>query len=159
MNYFIALGSNKGKRLSYMSQAKQELLKVGKIIKFSAIYENPALGNLSQKDFYNAVCEIETDLSPMQLLNAIKDIEIKIGRQPSFHWGPREIDLDIIDWDGETVSSEVLSIPHREMEKRDFVLIPLMEIKPDYKTRLGESINHLIKKLPEDKTKVITNKW
>ncbi len=159
MRYLIALGSNKGNRLDYLIQAKQGLKKLGKIIRSSSIYENPAACMTNQADFLNSVCELDSPIGALRLLRKIKQIETKLGRQRSFRWGPREIDLDIIDWDGGDMNTSILKIPHPEMNNRDFVLIPLKEIRENYSNRSDTSINRLISELPANNLKIVTNNW
>ena len=159
MKYFIAFGSNKGKRLDFIKNAKQELGSIGTVIRYSSVYENPPMGDSTQDNFLNALCELETDLNPQRLLRKLKIIETKLGRKRSFHWGPREIDLDIIDWNGKPVDSPLLKIPHHGMEERNFVLLPLKELKADYISRSGKSINHLISRFSGTKLKLISSEW
>jgi len=159
MKYLIAFGSNKGKRLEFIKNAKLELENIGEVIRYSSVYENPPMGDSAQNKFLNALCEMETDLSPLRLLRKLKIIETKLGRQRSFHWGPREIDLDIIDWSGKAVNNPLLKIPHPGMEERDFVLLPLKEIKENYQSRSGKSINTLCGFFPDSKLKLISREW
>jgi 2-amino-4-hydroxy-6-hydroxymethyldihydropteridine diphosphokinase len=86
---------------------------------------------VAQGKFLNAVAEIETPLDPAQLLGEVKRIENVVGRTPSERWGPREIDIDILIYDGLVHSGEGLEVPHPDMERRKFVLVPLREIAPD----------------------------
>ena len=159
MNYFIALGSNIGDRLNYLIRAKQGLTIIGKITHCSSIYENPAMGITDQPVFFNAVCKLDSPLCAMRLLRKLKQIETLLGRNRSFHWGPREIDLDIIDWDGEDMDTSILKIPHPEMNNRNFVLMPLREIRENYCNRSGTSINKLIDEIPTKNLKIVTNNW
>ncbi len=159
MKYLIGLGSNKGERLAFLKMAKDELSRIGKVIKCSSIYDNPPMGDKDQENFLNALCELKTDMSPLRLLRKLKIIETKLGRQRSFHWGPREIDLDIIDWNGEAISSPLLKIPHPGLEERDFVLFPLREIRHSYRTRSGKSINELTADFSGSKLKPISSEW
>jgi len=130
-----------------------ELSKIGVVEKKSSIFVSEPYGVKNQFNFLNAVCILKFDQSPHRLLRAIKKIESKIGRQVSFRWGPREIDIDILDWEGEPISSEILTVPHEEIKLRNFVLLPLQEIDSEYCFRNGDNIEKIIKLCP-DKTEV-----
>jgi len=78
------------------------------------------------------------------LLEKVKAIELETGRHETYRWGPREIDIDIIDYDGEEVDTEWLRLPHTQFEKRKFVLIPLLEIDDEFRNRDGLSIQEII---------------
>jgi 2-amino-4-hydroxy-6-hydroxymethyldihydropteridine diphosphokinase len=129
---FISLGSNLGDRLQFLRNALDQIgLRLGKVIKESKVYEAAAWGHTKQPDFYNQVIELETELSPTQLLQGCLDIEKSLGRERSILWGERTIDLDILLFDGRSVQSENLNIPHPYLHLRNFVLVPLCEIAPD----------------------------
>jgi 2-amino-4-hydroxy-6-hydroxymethyldihydropteridine diphosphokinase len=129
---FISLGSNLGDRLQFLSNAVDQIgLRLGKVVKESKIYEAAAWGHTKQPDFYNQVIEIETELSPLQLLQGCLEIEKSLGRERSILWGERTIDLDILLYDGRSVQLENLRIPHPYLHLRNFVLVPLCEIAPD----------------------------
>jgi 2-amino-4-hydroxy-6-hydroxymethyldihydropteridine diphosphokinase len=129
---FISLGSNLGDRLQFLKSAVEQIgLRLGKVIKESKVYEAAAWGHTKQPDFYNQVIEIETELSPAQLLQGCLEIEKSLGRERSILWGERTIDLDILLYDGRSVKLENLNIPHPYLHLRNFVLVPLCEIAPD----------------------------
>jgi 2-amino-4-hydroxy-6-hydroxymethyldihydropteridine diphosphokinase len=129
---FISLGSNLGDRLQFLRNALDQIgLRLGKVIRESKVYEAAAWGHTKQPDFYNQVIELETELSPTQLLQGCLDIEKSLGRERSILWGERTIDLDILLFDGRSVQSENLNIPHPYLHLRNFVLVPLCEIAPD----------------------------
>ncbi|MCK4649271.1 2-amino-4-hydroxy-6-hydroxymethyldihydropteridine diphosphokinase [bacterium] len=103
-----------------------------KILKVSSSYETEPVGYVKQDWFVNACLKAETNLSPRQLLNTLKDIEKKLKRKKRFiKWGPRTIDLDILFYDNLRLKTKDLVIPHPEMHKRAFILIPLMELEPN----------------------------
>jgi 2-amino-4-hydroxy-6-hydroxymethyldihydropteridine diphosphokinase len=102
-----------------------------KVQKQSSLYETEPWGVTDQPRFINMVVKIETTLKPNGLLRLLKDIEREIGRQESFHWGPRIIDLDILLFDSIVLNEENLQIPHPYLHEREFVLRPLNEIAPD----------------------------
>ncbi|MDR3669109.1 MAG: 2-amino-4-hydroxy-6-hydroxymethyldihydropteridine diphosphokinase [Ignavibacteriaceae bacterium] len=130
---YIALGSNIGDRFDNLSRAGQEIIKDknNKIENVSSIYETLPYGYKDQGNFYNAVIKIKTGYELIELLDLLKSIERGIGREKSPRWGPREIDLDILFYNDLIFSNERITIPHKEVSKRDFVLIPLCEIAPE----------------------------
>ena len=130
---YIALGSNKGDRFEHLTSAIQEIIqdKNNIIENVSSIYETLPYGYKDQENFYNAVIKIKTGYELIELLDVLKSIEKKIGREESAKWGPREIDLDILFFNDLIFSNDRITVPHKEAAKRDFVLIPLTEIAPD----------------------------
>tara|TARA_B100000945_G_C20414368_1_gene614348 strand:+ start:2028 stop:2543 length:516 start_codon:yes stop_codon:yes gene_type:complete len=151
-NVFIGLGSNKGNRLFYLEYAKS-LLYIDinfRIINESSIYETEPMYNKSQKYFLNQVLQIETTLSPLSLLNHIKNLEEKVGRGMAVGQNmPREIDIDILSYGMTIINKEKLVLPHRDFKERRFVLMPWAEIAENYKPiggveTVGELLNNLI---------------
>jgi 2-amino-4-hydroxy-6-hydroxymethyldihydropteridine diphosphokinase len=129
---YISLGSNLGDRLQFLKNAVEKIAnQLGRVVKESKVYQAAAWGHTKQPDFYNQVIEIETDLTPAQLLQACLEIEKSLGRERSILWGERTIDLDILLYNGQSVQSENLNIPHPYLHLRNFVLVPLCEIAPD----------------------------
>ena len=145
---FVALGSNMGDRFQWIRDAVKELdIRGLKVQRTSSLYESKPMYVLEQSEFLNGVCEvhrfflflscmagihanrikIETTFSPMDLLKELKDIEDSMGRKKIIEKGPRNIDLDILLYDGLVMDSEVLTIPHKLMLEREFVLRPLCE--------------------------------
>lgn len=131
--YYLGLGSNIEPRLEYIKQACIALGSIGMIIQKSSLYETEPLGKKDQSEFYNAVVAFESSLLPQDLLSKVKQIETKIGRLSNQHWGPREIDIDILLCDDQVVNDADLQIPHREFSNRRFVLQPMAELKRDYR--------------------------
>ncbi|MBN1633609.1 MAG: 2-amino-4-hydroxy-6-hydroxymethyldihydropteridine diphosphokinase [Ignavibacteria bacterium] len=131
---FLGLGSNIGNRLNYISNAVSEIKNNGKnsLIKLSSLYETEPWGKKQQNLFINIVIEISTSLSPDELLLLIKDTEKKLGRAVRSKWSEREIDVDILFYDDLVIKKKGLEIPHPEIQNRNFVLIPLNEIAPDF---------------------------
>ncbi len=129
---YLSLGSNLGDRAQNLHNAISFLSPKVQSIRQSSIYETEPWGYADQPPFLNMVVKGETDLEPMDLLNALKEIEVSMGRQETFRFGPRLIDLDILFYDQLILDSPTLTIPHPRIIERAFVLIPLAEIDPDY---------------------------
>ncbi|PMQ01745.1 MAG: 2-amino-4-hydroxy-6-hydroxymethyldihydropteridine diphosphokinase [Dictyoglomus sp. NZ13-RE01] len=130
---FIALGSNLGDREKNIKIALEKIQNAGvKILKISRIIETEPYGYLDQGKFLNAVCMVETNLSPRELLELLLGIEKEMGRVRKIKWGPRNIDLDIIFYEDYIINEEDLIIPHPDAHNRAFVIDPLCEIAPDF---------------------------
>ncbi|MCE3231964.1 MAG: folP [Rickettsiaceae bacterium] len=134
----LGLGSNVGDRLDYLSKAVSILGKsVLAAIELSPIYESPAVLNPGAPEDWNktylnmAVCG-ETHFSPLELLKAIKMIEKSVGRQDRGVWAPREIDIDILAYDSNFIDTTELTIPHKNLYKRPFALMPLVDVAPNW---------------------------
>ncbi len=130
---FLGLGSNIGDRTANITRAG---LLVGEIpgvrvVRMSSLIETGPVGYEDQPDFINAVMEIEATLPPRRLLDEIKRIERRMGRQETFRFGPRLIDIDILLFGDRVVDEPGLTIPHPRMHEREFVLGPLAEIAPE----------------------------
>jgi 2-amino-4-hydroxy-6-hydroxymethyldihydropteridine diphosphokinase len=152
MRYLLSLGSNLGDREKNLARALSFLEQEGvKIFKTSSIYETQPVDIPSEYWFYNQVIEVEAAAGPKDFLTLIKRIEKKMGRKAEARRANRIIDIDILLAEGKVIRTEELEIPHPRMEKRNFVLIPLMEISPDaVHPTLGESIRDLSKKSKDD---------
>ncbi len=144
---FLALGSNKGNREEYLKGALKKIseLKETTIKKVSSLYETKPYGNTNQNDFYNLVIEITTGHDIKSLLSELKRIEKETGRiKFNKKWQPREIDIDIIFYNDTIYSDPEIEIPHKDLLNRDFVLVPMMELDPDFvHPLLGKSIKEL----------------
>ncbi len=97
----------------------------------SSIYESSPYGEIVQSDFFNAVCKIKTFFELKELLKFLKSVEQQVGRTVSTKWGPREIDLDILFYNDLIFSDDEITVPHKDLVNRDFVLVPLCEIAPN----------------------------
>ena len=130
---FLGLGSNLGARQDFLNSAAVEIARLpgGRLMWCSSVYETEPYGNTAQGKFLNAAAEIETPLDPAALMGEVKRIEKALGRTVSGRWGPREIDIDILLYDGLVHSGDGLEVPHPGLERRKFVLVPLREIAPD----------------------------
>ena len=128
----IGLGSNLGDACSNVDRGFAALNAVGTVVKKSSLYLTKAWGETAQPDFINAVALVETALEPRALLAELQRIEVRLGRTPSYRWGPREIDLDILTYGEANFRDEVLVIPHERLTERAFALAPLAELAPEY---------------------------
>ncbi|MCL2154664.1 MAG: 2-amino-4-hydroxy-6-hydroxymethyldihydropteridine diphosphokinase [Leptospirales bacterium] len=129
---YIGLGSNIGNRNNYLEAALLHIVKECKasIIAKSSIKETKPVDYEDQPDFLNQVIKIATELTPIELLSALKKIEGDLGRVYRFSKGPREIDIDILLYDDVIIDSDILKLPHPGIVKRDFVLEHLIELDP-----------------------------
>ncbi|MEQ8952989.1 MAG: 2-amino-4-hydroxy-6-hydroxymethyldihydropteridine diphosphokinase, partial [Gammaproteobacteria bacterium] len=128
----IGLGSNLGDSLQILKGALTSLQKSGAIQlqKCSACYLSKPWGRENQPDFFNAVAGIQTDLSALNLLSFLQQIEQEFDRQRAESWGPRTLDLDILCYENLQQNDPTLRLPHPHFAERDFVLVPLAEIYP-----------------------------
>lgn len=129
---FLALGSNVGDRLGNIVSALRLLQRQVVITKLSAVYTSQPMYVLEQPEFYNMVIEVTTDLLPEELLQFCKEIEQSVGRVKRQRNGPREIDVDILFYGDRVVSQPDLVVPHPRIAERPFVVVPLVEIAPEY---------------------------
>lgn len=128
---FVSLGTNLGDRIENLNQADKALKRIALVVSKSSIYETPPWGYINQPSFLNQVFKVETDLEPEDLLCELKKIEKEIGREKTFRYGPRLIDLDVLFYDNIVYNSDKLSIPHKQITKRAFVLVPMVELAPE----------------------------
>ncbi len=132
MRYFLSLGSNLGNKEKNLTLALFSLEKEGvEILKMSSLYETQPVDFPSQPWFYNQLVEVRTKANPETLLDLVKKIEQKMGRKCGQKKGPRIMDIDIILAEDSVIRKKELKIPHPRMEKRNFVLLPFVEISPD----------------------------
>ncbi len=147
----IAFGSNMGNKKQNIKRALEKMKACGlNITKVSAIIETEPYGYKNQDTFLNGACIVQTRLSPQELLTKLLCIEQEMGRKREIHWGPRNIDLDIIFYDDIIINEENLKIPHPDAHNRSFVLGPICEISPSfvhpiYKKTVIELYNELVK--------------
>jgi 2-amino-4-hydroxy-6-hydroxymethyldihydropteridine diphosphokinase len=129
---YLGLGSNLGDRERNLGEARRLLEEAGaRVLRASAIHETEPYGVIDQPRFLNQVVEVEWRRGPRELLGAVKAVETAAGRKPTYRWGPREIDVDILLFGSETVDEPDLVIPHPGLYERDFLLRPLAELRPD----------------------------
>jgi 2-amino-4-hydroxy-6-hydroxymethyldihydropteridine diphosphokinase len=149
---YVGLGSNLGDRLRFLQSAVQALDRVRgtSIRRTSSVYETEPVGKKDQPFFMNMIVELRTELDVLELHGACKLIEKSVGRTTAERWGPREIDLDILYFGKECISRPDLTIPHPEIPRRRFVLVPLAELAPEFIDPLsGQSIDGLLAACPE----------
>ncbi|EOU2464492.1 2-amino-4-hydroxy-6-hydroxymethyldihydropteridine diphosphokinase [Vibrio navarrensis] len=131
---YIAIGSNLADPVAQANRAIAALksLPNSELIAVSQLYSSTPMGPQNQPDYINAVAEIQTELTPLQLLDYTQAIELEQGRvRKEERWGPRTLDLDLLLYGNEVIDSERLTIPHYGMKEREFVLYPLAEIAPN----------------------------
>jgi len=129
---YIGLGSNLGDRLANIRKAIELMKEEGiEIMKESSIYETEPVGYKEQGWFLNSVVKARTQFSPQGLWKRLEKIEKLMGRKREIKWGPRIIDLDILFYGTKVLNGKQLQIPHPELHKRRFVLLPLEEIAPE----------------------------
>ena len=128
---YLSLGSNLADRQSNLAAVQTALPPEVVVRKSSSLYETEPWGFIDQPDFLNQILLVETRLSARDLLSYIKGLEIEIGREPSFRFGPRLVDIDIIFYGDQIIQEPDLEIPHPRFIERAFVLVPLAEISPD----------------------------
>ena len=131
-NILLGLGTNLGERVSNLEQAVNLISRIIKILEISPVYQTEPWGYKDQPVFLNLVLLGETTIQPHLLLKEIKHIELTMGREPTFHYGPRMIDIDILFYGDLIVDLKNLIIPHPHLHQRAFVLIPLADIVPDF---------------------------
>lgn len=132
---YLSIGSNLGDRVSHIQQAAN-LLKADigvEILATSSFYETEPWGGGSKNWFVNAAIKIHTDLLPIELLRVTQNIEATLGRcrEEETRWGERTLDIDILFYDDLVFHNEILSIPHKFLHKRAYVLVPMLEIAPN----------------------------
>ncbi len=132
---YIGLGSNLNQPLQQIKNAKEKIARLSDValLQCSSIYQSKALtlDDEPQNDYLNAVLEIETTLDAESLLDVLQQIEIDQGRVKEKRWGARTIDLDILLYGEQEIKMERLIVPHNEIEKRNFVLLPLSQISSE----------------------------
>lgn len=148
---FLGLGSNQGERLNAIREAALRLDEKGMVIaRSSSLYETEPVEIREQPDFINLSFEIETELGVSELLEACLSVEKAMGRTRSRPKGPRIIDIDILFYGQRILQSQGLSIPHPAFAQRKFVLVPMVEIAPEFKDpRSGFTMRELLHQCPD----------
>ena len=130
----LSIGTNIGDRQANIANAITALAQIGKVVTVSPIYTSEPWGFESENGFYNIALILETSLSPLDLLYATQQIERDLGRtaKTTTSYTDRIIDIDIIDYNNQTIDTQTLTLPHKLMHKRNFVLYPLADIAPNW---------------------------
>jgi 2-amino-4-hydroxy-6-hydroxymethyldihydropteridine diphosphokinase len=149
--YAIALGSNRphgrfGAPQAVVAEAIARLDRDFDLFDASPIILNPAIG-IGLRDFANAVAIVESEHAPPAMLRALKAIEREFGRRPGRRWAPRVLDLDIAAWDGGRWQSRRLTVPHKGLKDRPFVIGPLAAIAPNWRFEGHQNARHLAQRL------------
>jgi 2-amino-4-hydroxy-6-hydroxymethyldihydropteridine diphosphokinase len=131
VHIYLGLGTNLGDRAANLGKVWEALPPQVQPLRASRIYKTSPWGFSDQPDFLNQVFEAQTLLAPLELLACVKQIEIRLGRIPTFRNGPRLIDIDILFYGGQVLDLPGLTLPHPRMHKRAFMLIPLCDLAPD----------------------------
>ena len=143
---YLGLGANLGDRKKNLYAAIEKIKKIRgvEVLRVSSFYETAAWGVTNQPNFINAAIKISSTLEPLKLLDELQRIELELGRVRKEHWGARTIDIDILLIDGLKINSERLTVPHKFLYERDFVLVPLSEILPALKFELhGDEVKKI----------------
>ena len=132
---YVALGSNLGEREKYLEDALKGMRdnRLIRVHKVSDILTTKPYGGVEQDDFLNGVTELQTLMSPWELLDFLHELENRAGRRREVHWGPRTLDLDILFYDQEVIDTKELTVPHLDLHNRTFVLEPMCQIAPWYR--------------------------
>ncbi len=130
---YLLTGSNVGNSSALLNEAKLAIQKqVGQIEAASLLYKTAPWGNTNQQDFLNQVLVVNTNLSAIDVLKTILNIELHMGRVREIKWAPRTIDIDILFFNHDIINEENLVVPHPLLHQRRFTLVPLAEIAPEY---------------------------
>lgn len=128
---YLLTGSNLGNRKDFLEEASHLLSqRVGQCKNTSSLYETAPWGKTDQPPFLNQAIQLETSLSPEELLHALLKIELELGRTRTEKYGPRTIDIDILLYGNEVIEQPELQIPHPQLANRRFALLPLVELNP-----------------------------
>lgn len=142
---YLSLGTNRGDREENLAEARQKISSQLDLVASSPIYETEPWGFQDQDDFLNQVVEVKTDLAPQELLAFLKGIEKAMGRTTSVRFGPRVIDMDILYYGDRVLQEEGLEIPHPRISERAFVLVPLADLAPEFRSpRSGMTIREML---------------
>jgi 2-amino-4-hydroxy-6-hydroxymethyldihydropteridine diphosphokinase len=148
MKAVVALGANIGNPKEQMDLAVAMLRESTDVIAVSSYYSTKPVGGPEQPDYINAVCILESDLPATDLLAVLQGIEKSLGRERIVQWGPRTIDLDLIQYGSLLSAAAELELPHPRAHERRFVLEPWCEIEPDAILLTHGKISELLAQLP-----------
>ena len=147
---YIGLGSNLQKPVQQITKALEDLndIEGSRLIKDSGLFKSPPMGPQDQPDYINAVALLETELDVESLLDQLQLIEKQHGRIRTRYWGERTLDLDILLYGDDVINTERLTIPHKGLTDREFVLYPLQKIDPDLFIPGKGKLKNLIEQCP-----------
>ena len=150
MKVFLGIGSNLGNRRVYLSNAREKLTALAgvKLLRVSSEITTAPYGVIDQPEYLNQIVEIETQLSPTEILTNIHEIENQEGRIRKEKWCKRTLDIDILFWGDEIIEKENLTIPHQDMHNREFILVSMMELEPGF---VHPKLKKTIKELYENR--------
>jgi 2-amino-4-hydroxy-6-hydroxymethyldihydropteridine diphosphokinase len=148
MKAVVALGANIGNPSEQMNLAIAMLKEATEVIAISTFYTTKPVGGPEQPDYINAVCILESELPALDLLSLLQGIEKSLGRERIERWGPRTIDLDLIQYGSLLSKAEELELPHPRAHERRFVIEPWHEIEPDAVLLTHGKISELLAQLP-----------
>ena len=132
MKAFVGIGSNLGEREAMIRLALDDLARLPQttLVRASSLYDTEPVGETEQPNFLNAVVQLDTELTARQLLWNLLLIEKRLGRVRTQKWGPRTMDLDLLLFGSQVIEEPDLRVPHPELTRRSFVLVPLVELDP-----------------------------
>jgi len=144
----LLLGSNQGNAMEFLFEAARRIgQSIGNITAESATYQTAPWGKTDQPDFLNRLVVVETDKKPTEIMQSILQIEADMGRTRAERWGPRIIDIDLLYAGSQVIDNPGLRVPHPEISKRRFALVPLSELIPDFiHPELGLSQRELLER-------------
>jgi len=147
---YVGIGSNLGDPVGQIQQAIVELQQLPntKLAQVSSLYGSKPMGPQDQPDYVNAVAQLDTQLSPLDLLDTLQQLEQDHQRIRQHHWGPRTLDLDVLLYDQQSIQHPRLTVPHAGLHERNFVLYPLAEISPELSLPDGTSLQQLLDNCP-----------
>lgn len=155
---WVGLGSNLGESVKCLEAAFGELdaLAQTRLLRRSRLYKTAPWGVTDQPDFINAVAELTTTLAPEALLDALLAIEARHGRERREHWGPRTLDLDLLLYGAERITTERLQVPHPHLGERAFVLVPLAELEPALEIPGSDTVSRLLATVDASDVEVVS---
>ncbi|WP_257296211.1 2-amino-4-hydroxy-6-hydroxymethyldihydropteridine diphosphokinase [Endozoicomonas sp. YOMI1] len=158
---YVALGSNLEQPGLQLQRAVDDIDSVPQmtVSACSRLYRSDPVGPPGQPDYCNAVVAVNTTLAPLRLLDALQSIENAHGRVRSVRWGPRTLDLDIILFGNRRIESERLTVPHYQMQVRNFVLCPLLDVAPDLELTDGTPLQAMVDELGYQGLTVIADSY
>lgn len=147
---YLGIGSNLGERQEFLERAIEKLKahELIRSVRCSKIMTSPPYGGAALYEFLNGAIELKTLLTPYELLDFLHELEAEAGRERRVHWGPRTLDLDILFYQDFLSNDPALTVPHPDMENREFVLKPLDELCPWYFHPVtGKTVRQMLREL------------